>query len=165
MLCARQQLTRNPLIRIRCNREVPHDIKNKKRERKQTQYLTRFDNLPTSSGQGRESFIDLTTNINLILISGFVSNWIRLQFRNKVWILKGRDRYACRSTGRSTDPSTQATGQSTVSNRKSHHVRRSTGRSTILLLQSIARSTELSCARLCTSRVLIQMLLVWLILF
>ena len=52
----------------RCNREVPHDNKNKKQERKQTQYLTRFGNLHTSSGKGRESFIDSTTNTNLYLV-------------------------------------------------------------------------------------------------
>ena len=41
--------------------QYPKKNKNKKQERKQTQYLRRFDNLTTSSGQGRE-IIDSTTN-------------------------------------------------------------------------------------------------------
>ena len=40
----------------RCRREVPTNQEQKKQERKQIQYLTRFGNLPTSSGQGRERF-------------------------------------------------------------------------------------------------------------
>ena len=47
----RQQPARNP---IDAAEKYLKNNKNKKQERKQTQYLTRFDNLPTSSEQGRE---------------------------------------------------------------------------------------------------------------
>ena len=40
-----------------------------KRESKPTQYLTRFDNLPTSSGKGERDFIDSTINYNLFFAS------------------------------------------------------------------------------------------------
>ena len=42
-----QQPARNP---IDAAEKYPKNNKNKKQERKQTQYLTRFDNFPTSSG-------------------------------------------------------------------------------------------------------------------
>jgi len=49
--------------------DVPHTTRTKNnREKQSTQYLTRFGNMPTSSGQGRESFIDLTINYNLFLL-------------------------------------------------------------------------------------------------
>jgi len=51
LFCARQQLARNP---IDAAEKYLKNNKNKKQERKQTQYLTRFGNLPTSLGQGRE---------------------------------------------------------------------------------------------------------------
>ena len=58
--------------------------------------------------------------------------------------------YACRSTGRSTDPSTGRPCLSTVPNRELGNVSRSTGRSTALLLRSTGRSIATACARLCT---------------
>ena len=43
--------------RDRCSGEVPTQQEQRnKRESKPTQYLTRFDNLPMSSRQGRERF-------------------------------------------------------------------------------------------------------------
>ena len=47
VLRASQQPTRNP---IDVAEKYPKKNKKKKQERKQTQYLTRFDNLPKSSG-------------------------------------------------------------------------------------------------------------------
>ena len=64
LLHAGQQPTRNPPMRDRCSQRCTHTTKQRNnRESKPTQYLTRFDNLPTSSGQGRErDFIDSTIN-------------------------------------------------------------------------------------------------------
>jgi len=46
---------RNPLIEIDAAGEVPtRQEQRNNRESKPTQYLTRFDNLPMFSGQGRE---------------------------------------------------------------------------------------------------------------
>ena len=84
---------------------IPTRIRTKKQKRKPTQYLTRFDNLLTSSGQERErDFIDSTTNTicTFHIIQGgsaplFIAkrprnlgnpNWICLQFKNKLWIQK-----------------------------------------------------------------------------
>jgi len=43
-----------PINRERHTREVPKRQEQINKKESQTQYLTRFDNLPTSSGQGRE---------------------------------------------------------------------------------------------------------------
>ena len=53
LLCVGQQPARNL---IDAAEKYPKNNKNKKQERKQTQYLTRFGNLPSSSGQGRERY-------------------------------------------------------------------------------------------------------------
>ena len=60
---------KNLPIEINTAEKYPHD-KNKKskRESKPTQYLMRFDNVPTSSGQERDS-VDSTINYNLFLTS------------------------------------------------------------------------------------------------
>ena len=54
--------------RDRCSGEVPtRQEQRNKRENKPIQYLTRFDNLPTSLRQWRKRFIDSTINYNLFL--------------------------------------------------------------------------------------------------
>jgi len=59
---------RNPSNGDERAREVPtHQEKRNKRENKPTQYLMRFDNLPTSSSKGERDFIDSTINYNLFL--------------------------------------------------------------------------------------------------
>jgi len=48
---------RNPPIEIDAAEKYPHDKNRKnKRESKPTHYLTRFGNLPTSSGQGERFY-------------------------------------------------------------------------------------------------------------
>ena len=48
---------------------VPNTIRTENNiEKQSTQYLTRFGNVPTSSGQGGERFIDSTINYNLFLL-------------------------------------------------------------------------------------------------
>ena len=56
LLHARQQPARNPIDAAEKYPRIKRTIN------KREQYLARFVNLPTSSGQGRESFIDPTTN-------------------------------------------------------------------------------------------------------
>ena len=53
----------------RCSREVPQEEQEQRnmRESMPTQYLTKFDNLPTSSCKGESDFIDSTINYNLFL--------------------------------------------------------------------------------------------------
>ena len=52
--------------------DVPNTTRTENnREKQSTQYLTRFGNVLTSSGQGRErDFIDSTINYNLFLLQG-----------------------------------------------------------------------------------------------
>ena len=57
---------RNPPIEIDAAEKYPHDKNRETREKgKPTQYLTRFDNLPTYSGQGERDFIDSTINTRI----------------------------------------------------------------------------------------------------
>jgi len=62
--CARlgHNQLRNPNQQREMQQRSIQKTKTNKRERKQTQYLTRFGNFPTSWGKGREIFIDSTTN-------------------------------------------------------------------------------------------------------
>ena len=65
---------RNPNNTERYTGEVSKDKNKLNKRESQTQYLTRFGNLPTSSGQGRErDLIDSTINYNLFLLQG-ISN-------------------------------------------------------------------------------------------
>ena len=60
-----QQPMRNPSNRERCTGEVPKRQEQINKRESQTQYLTRFDNLPTSSGQGREILLIQVINYRL----------------------------------------------------------------------------------------------------
>ena len=130
MLRARQQPARNS---IDSTEKHPKNNKNKKQERKQTQYLTRFGNLPTSSRQERD-FIDSTTNTICTLhtiqegsSSLFIAKKTQefrkprldsspIQKRSPNPERKNRCApiYACRPTGQSTDPVPRLTSRSTV---------------------------------------------------
>ena len=57
-MCVRQQPIRNPPIEIDAAEKYSHDKNIEIRERKPTKYLTRFDNLPTSSEQGERIIIE-----------------------------------------------------------------------------------------------------------
>ena len=68
LLRARQQPMRNPPIEIDTAEKYSQDQEQRnKRESKPTQYLTRFGNLPTSSGQGRELLIQQSITTRSLL--------------------------------------------------------------------------------------------------
>ena len=54
------------------------------REKQSTQYLTRFDNVPTSSGKGEKIFIDSVINYNLFLLQGIYRKIFRGIFRDTI---------------------------------------------------------------------------------
>jgi len=141
---------------LRCSREVPPNDKNKKTiERNKTQDLMRFDKLPTSSEQERESFIDSITNtIFYHTIEEDSAPLFIAKETQKIWkpqldsfpIQKRnpKSRRIRLSIDRPVDrPKSRSTERSTAPTREQSHVSRSTVRST-------GRLTVIACARWCT---------------
>ena len=145
VLRVRQQPMRNPPIEIEAAEKYPYDQEQRnERENKSTQYLTRFDNLPRSSGQGGERSYWFNNQLQLV---PYFKKFLRdifsgVQFMRSISLIYSRESQGFRKPQLNLTPKQK---RSLNPFRRVEHVCRSTGPVDRPCPRSTGRSTESQC--------------------